>query len=163
MKKMTAMLLTLALVLSMSLVPAAFAEAEPITIQFWHHRGSGTQYECVTHAVEGFNSTVGQELGIVVEESYIGDYVQLFSQIQLAVQSGEAPNVVSAANTYTAYMLEDGMLVDMAPLAEAEDYDITGNLMDWLLEIGGNTDGQIHSLPYCRSTPPVLLQQGGCG
>lgn len=153
MKKMTAMLLTLALVLSMSLVPAAFAEAEPITIQFWHHRGSGTQYECVTHAVEGFNSTVGQELGIVVEESYIGDYVQLFSQIQLAVQSGEAPNVVSAANTYTAYMLEDGMLVDMAPLAEAEDYDITGNLMDWLLEIGGNTDGQIHSLPYCRSTP----------
>ena len=35
MKKMTAMLLTLALVLSMSLVPAAFAEAEPITIQFW--------------------------------------------------------------------------------------------------------------------------------
>ena len=153
MKKMTAMLLTLALVLSMSLVPAAFAEAEPITIQFWHHRGSGTQYECVTHAVEGFNSTVGQELGIVVEESYIGDYVQLFSQIQLAVQSGEAPNVVSAANTYTAYMLEDGMLVDMAPLAEAEGYDITGNLMDWLLEIGGNTDGQIHSLPYCRSTP----------
>ena len=153
MKKMTAMLLTLALVLSMSLVPAAFAEAEPITIQFWHHRGSGTQYECVTHAVEGFNSTVGQELGIVVEESYIGDYVQLFSQIQLAVQSGEAPNVVSAANTYTAYMLDDGMLVDMAPLAEAEDYDITGNLMDWLLEIGGNTDGQIHSLPYCRSTP----------
>lgn len=153
MKKMTAMLLTLALVLSMSLVPAAFAEAEPITIQFWHHRGSGTQYECVTHAVEGFNSTVGQELGIVVEEAYIGDYVQLFSQIQLAVQSGEAPNVVSAANTYTAYMLEDGLLVDMVPLAEEDDYDITGNLMDWLLEIGGNTDGQIHSLPYCRSTP----------
>ncbi len=153
MKKMTAMLLTLALVLSMSLVPAAFAEAEPITIQFWHHRGSGTQYECVTHAVEGFNSTVGQELGIVVEEAYIGDYVQLFSQIQLAVQSGDAPNVVSAANTYTAYMLEDGLLVDMVPLAEEDDYDITGNLMDWLLEIGGNTDGQIHSLPYCRSTP----------
>ncbi len=153
MKKMTAMLLTLALVLSMSLVPAAFAEAEPITIQFWHHRGSGTQYECVTHAVEGFNSTVGQELGIVVEESYIGDYVQLFSQIQLAVQSGDAPNVVSAANTYTAYMLEDGLLVDMVSLAAEDDYDITGNLMDWLLEIGGNTDGQIHSLPYCRSTP----------
>ena len=153
MKKMTAMLLTLALMLTMALVPAALAEEEPITVTFWHHRGSGTQYECVTHAVEGFNSTVGQELGIVVEEAYIGDYVQLFSQIQLAVQSGDAPNVVSAANTYTAYMLEDGLLVDMVPLAEEDDYDITGNLMDWLLEIGGNTDGQIHSLPYCRSTP----------
>ena len=151
MKKLTA--LTLVLLLVLAFVPAAMAEEEPITITFWHHRGSGAQYECVTHAVNGFNETVGAEKGIVVEESYIGDYVTLFSQIQLAVQSGDSPNVVSAANTYTAYMLEDDMIVDMAPLAEAEGYDITGNLMDWLLEIGGNTDGQIHSLPYCRSTP----------
>lgn len=151
MKKLVALVLSLVLVLAFASV--ATAESEPITITFWHHRGSGAQYECVTHAVNGFNETVGKEKGIVVEESYIGDYVALFSQIQLAVQSGEAPNVVSAANTYTAYMLEDDYLVDMAPLAEAEGYDITGNLMDWLLEIGGNTDGQIHSLPYCRSTP----------
>ena len=152
MKKLLTILLALAMVLAC--VPSVLAEEnEPITISFWHHRGSGAQYECVTQAVETFNETIGKEKGIVVEESFIGDYVTLFAQIQLAVQSGEAPNVVSAANTYVAYMLEDDMIVDMAPLAEAEGYDITGNLPEWMLEIGGNTDGEIHSLPYCRSTP----------
>lgn len=158
MKKLVSILLVLVLALACS--ATAFADGDPITLKFWHHRGSGAQYECVTHAVNGFNETVGKEKGIVIEESYIGGYVDLFSQIQLAVQSGEAPNIVSAANTYVAYMLEDDYLVDMAPLAEAEGYDITGNLMDWLLEIGGNTDGQIHSMPYCRSTPLFYYNKG---
>ncbi len=158
MKKLVSILLVLVLALACS--ASAFADGDPITLKFWHHRGSGAQYECVTHAVNGFNETVGKEKGIVIEESYIGGYVDLFSQIQLAVQSGEAPNIVSAANTYVAYMLEDDYLVDMAPLAEAEGYDITGNLMDWLLQIGGNTDGQIHSMPYCRSTPLFYYNKG---
>ena len=158
MKKLVSILLVLVLALACS--ATAFADGDPITLKFWHHRGSGAQYECVTHAVNGFNETVGKEKGIVIEESYIGGYVDLFSQIQLAVQSGEAPNIVSAANTYVAYMLEDDYLVDMAPLAEAEGYDITGNLMDWLLQIGGNTDGQIHSMPYCRSTPLFYYNKG---
>lgn len=158
MKKLVSILLVLVLALACS--ASAFADGDPITLKFWHHRGSGAQYECVTHAVNGFNETVGKEKGIVIEESYIGGYVDLFSQIQLAVQSGEAPNIVSAGNTYVAYMREDDYLVDMAPLAEAEGYDITGNLMDWLLEIGGNTDGQIHSMPYCRSTPLFYYNKG---
>ena len=158
MKKLVSILLVLVLALACS--ATAFADGDPVTIKFWHHRGSGAQYECVTHAVNGFNETVGKEKGIVVEESYIGGYVDLFSQIQLAVQSGDAPNVVSAANTYVAYMLEDDYLVDMAPLAAEEGYDITGNLMDWLLAIGGNTDGEIHSLPYCRSTPLFYYNKG---
>lgn len=150
MKKISALLIALALVLAM--VPA-FASEDVITIQFWHHRGSGAQYECVTQAVTAFNETVGKEKGIVVEESYIGGYVDLFAQLQLSVQAGSAPNVTSAANTYVAYMLEDDMIVDMAPLAEADGIDITANQQDWQLTIGGNTDGEIHSLGYCRSTP----------
>lgn len=150
MKKISALLIALALVLAM--VPA-FASEDVITITFWHHRGSGAQYECVTQAVNAFNETVGKEKGIVVEESYIGGYVDLFAQLQLAVQSNAAPNITSAANTYVAYMLEDDMIVDMAPLAAAEGYDIFSNQMDWQLEIGGNTDGQMHSVGYCRSTP----------
>jgi len=150
MKKLSALLIVLALVLAM--VPA-FASEDVMTIKFWHHRGSGAQYECVQQAVNAFNETVGKEKGIFVEESYIGAYVDLFAQLQLAVQSGEAPNLSSAANTYVAYMLEDEMIVDMAPLAEAEGYDIFSNQQDWQLTIGGNTDGQMHSLGYCRSTP----------
>ena len=111
--------LVLALMMLLSLCSFARAEQEPLHIEFWHTRGSGANYDVLKNSVDTFNATIGKEKGIVVEESYIGDYVTLFSQIQLAVQSGEAPNIVSAANTYVAYMLEDDMLVDLAPYAEA--------------------------------------------
>jgi|GEM_PF-341044 len=151
MKKLLVLLLAVLLVLTM--VPAVAENDDVITIKFWHHRGSGAQLDCVTHAVEGFNATVGKEKGIVVEEEYQGGYVDLFAKIQTAFQAGEAPNVISAANTYVAYMLEDDMIVDMAPLAAAEGYDIKGNVMDWLLNIAGNTGDEMYSMPYCRSTP----------
>lgn len=121
------------------------------TVTFWHHRGSGVQYDCVTHAVETFNSTIGAEKGIVVEEAYIGNYADLYAQTSLAIQSGDAPNIVSCANTYVPYLLEDGALVNMAEFDGADE--IRNNLMDWVLEIGGNTNGDLYSLPYCRSTP----------
>ena len=122
-----------------------------ITVTFWHHRGSGVQYDCVTHAVETFNSTIGAEKGIVVEEAYIGNYDDLYAQTSLAIQSGDTPNIVSCANTYVPYLLEDDALVNMADLDGAAE--VRDNLMDWVLEIGGNTDGNLYSLPYCRSTP----------
>ena len=74
MKKLVSILLVLVLALACS--ASAFADGDPITLKFWHHRGSGAQYECGSHhAVNGFNETVGAEKGIVVEESYIGGYV----------------------------------------------------------------------------------------
>lgn len=150
MKKLSALIIAMALVLAM--VPA-FASEDVLTIKFWHHRGSGAQLDCVLQAVNAFNETVGKEKGIFVEENYIGGYADLFAQTQLAFQANEAPNVTSVSNGNVPFMLEDDMIVDMAPLAEAEGYDIFSNQQDWQLEIGGNTDGQIHSVGYCRSTP----------
>ena len=71
MKKLVSILLVPVLALACS--ASAFADGDPITLKFWHHRGSGAQYECVTHAVNGFNETVGKEKGIVIEESYMDD------------------------------------------------------------------------------------------
>lgn len=61
--------------------------AEPITIQFWHTRGSGANYEVVQHEVEEFNNTIGKEKGITVEETFIGNYNDILAKTQLAVQS----------------------------------------------------------------------------
>ena len=58
---------------------------DPITINFWHTRGSGSNYEVIQHEVETFNETIGKEKGITVEETYIGDYNQMLSQTQLAI------------------------------------------------------------------------------
>lgn len=125
---------------------------EPITIQFWHTRGSGANYEVVQHEVEEFNNTIGKEKGITVEEVFIGNYNEILAKTQLAIQSGESPQVVVSGNTFVNYLLEDGVLADMAPLAEETGWD-RSNLLDPFQEINGNTDGTLYTVPYVRSTP----------
>ncbi len=125
---------------------------DPVTIQFWHTRGSGANYEVVQHEVEEFNNTIGKEKGITVEEVFIGDYNQILAKTQLAIQSGESPQVVVSGNTFVNYLLEDGVLADMAPLAEETGWD-RGNLLEPFQEINGNTDGTLYTVPYIRSTP----------
>ena len=125
---------------------------DPITINFWHTRGSGSNYEVVQHEVETFNETIGKEKGITVQETYIGDYNEMLSKTQLAIQSGESPQVVVSGNTFVNYLLEDGVLADMAPLAEETGWD-RNNLLDPFQDINGNTDGTLYTVPYIRSTP----------
>ena len=54
---------------------------ETMTIQFWHTRGSGPNYEAVQHEVETFNDTIGKEKGIEVQETYIGDYNEILTKL----------------------------------------------------------------------------------
>lgn len=150
MKKLLAVLISLAMLACV--LPAAMADEEPIHIQFWHTRGSGANYEVVQHSVNTFNETIGKEKGIVVEEVYGGSYNDILPKTQLAIQSGESPQVVVSGNTFVNYLLEDGVLADMAPLAASTGWDINNPLQPFQ-EIKGNTDGTLYSLPYVRSTP----------
>ncbi len=56
--------------------------------------------------MEKFNSTVGAEKGIKVEETYIGGYDDLTAKIQLSVQAGEQPQIAITANTWLAGWLK---------------------------------------------------------
>lgn len=125
---------------------------DPITIQFWHTRGSGSNLEVVQHSIEEFNNTIGKEKGITVEEVFIGNYNDIIAKTQLAIQSGESPQVVVSGNTFVNYLLEDGVLADMAPLAEETGWD-RDNLLEPFQTINGNTDGTLYTVPYIRSTP----------
>lgn len=146
------LVLLLAIVLMLGTAAVSIAEGDPITIQFWHTRGSGANYEVVQHSVKTFNETVGKEKGIIVEEVFIGGYNDILPKTQLAIQSGESPQVVVSGNTFVNYLLEDEVLADMAPLAEKTGWD-KSNLLQPFQEIRGNTDGTLYSLPYIRSTP----------
>ena len=152
MKKLVSILLTLTLLFSLSAAAMAEETGDNIVIQFWHTRGSGTSYEGLKESVDNFNATIGKEKGITVQETFIGDYVAIMTKTQLSVQSGEQPQVVVMGNTNVAPLVEDGILADMMPYAEASGFD-TANLIDCFMEVYGNTDGQLHSLPYIRSTP----------
>ena len=73
MKKLVSLLL-IAVLLFTAVSALAYSKDEPITIKFWHTRGSGAQYETLKGQINAFNSTVGAEKGIIVEETYLGGY-----------------------------------------------------------------------------------------
>lgn len=150
MKKTLAILVALAMIACM--LPAAVAEGDPIIVNFWHTRGSGANYEVVQHSVNTFNETIGKEKNIQVVETFIGNYNEILPKTQLAIQSGESPQVVVSGNTFVSYLMEDEVLADMAPLAAATGWD-PSNLLQPFQEINGNTNGTLYSLPYVRSTP----------
>lgn len=155
MKKLVSLLLFL-LLLSAT---AGFAAADdPITVTFWHTRGSGANYDVVAHSVQTFNETIGAEKGIVVEELFIGNYDEILPKTQLAIQAGEGPQIVVMGNTYVGYLYEDGLLADMMPLAEASGFDVE-NILAPFRDTVGNTDGELHSLPYIRSTPMLYYNK----
>ncbi len=157
MKKFLALVLALALVLS--LAPMALATSEPITINFWHTGGSGALQEAVQFAVNKFNTTVGAEKGINVVETYIGNYDDLTAKIQLSIQANEQPQVAILANTMVGWFMEDDVLADMMPYAKKDGFDVS-NLLDPFMLTMGNQDDQLHSVPFFRSTPLLYYNKG---
>ena len=149
MKKFLALLMAMVMILAVASIASA---DEPIVVKYWHNRASGANQDALNAAMERFNSTIGAEKGIVAEATYIGGYPEIYAQVQLATQAGEQPAISVIGNTYVSQMIDDGLLANMAPYAEATGFDVN-NLLDAFREIAGNTDGDLYSLPYIRSTP----------
>ncbi|MEI3428198.1 MAG: hypothetical protein V8Q82_02970 [Christensenellales bacterium] len=83
MKKLVALALSLVMLISAASTALAYSPEDPITIPFWHTRGSGANYEVLKASVDAFNETVGKEKGIIVEEIYQGNYNTNVTKIQL--------------------------------------------------------------------------------
>ena len=150
MKKLVS--LVLCMVLCLTLCTSALAENEPLHITFWHNRGAGAQHEVVKASVDDFNEGIGKEKGIFVDEVFVGGYGDLYTKIGLANQAGDAPTVMVIGCVRVGMLMDDDLIVDMAPYAEATGFD-TSNLADCFMEVFGNTDGHLYSIPYIRSAP----------
>lgn len=158
MKKLISLFLALAMVLSVT----AFAAAEQkdvITVKFWHTRGSGANLDCTVHACDTFNATIGAEKGIFVEQVYIGSYAECLTKAQLASQTDEQPQVVICERASVPVLVDDGLVVDMMPLATRDGMDLD-NFYSVFLKTYGIIDGQLMSLPYVRSTPVFFYNKG---
>ena len=144
--------LVLALMILLSLCSFARAEQEPLHIEFWHTRGSGANYEVLKNSVDTFNATIGKEKGIFVEEIFQGGYADIVPKLEMASQSGGMPAVGVTSGVRASILLDDGLLADMAPYAAKTGFDFSV-FFDSLLDVPGNENGEIRSLPYVRSTP----------
>ena len=158
MKKLVSLLLV-AVLLCFSVSALAYSPEEPITIQFWHTRGSGAQQETMNYQIDAFNETVGKEKGIIVEGTYIGGYADIMAKVQLSVASSEQPVVCITGNTRIAILQEDGILEDMLPYAKASGLDLT-NFYPGMINVPYNDENQLYSLPpFCTTTSPLLTRR----
>ena len=139
MKKLVALALSLVMLISAASTALAYSPEDPITISFWHTRGSGANYEVLKASVDAFNETVGKEKGIIVEEIYQGNYNTNVTKIQLGSQSGDIPAIAVTSSAHTAVLLDDNLTADMAPYMAETGFDLN-NLLDVFLNV-----------PACRS------------
>ena len=159
MKRIGSAVLMAVLLLSLVSFAPAMAQSEPVTVNFWHTGGSGALQEAVQIAVNKFNTTIGAEKGIRVVETYIGGYDDLSAKLQLSIQANEQPQVAILANTMVGWYMDDGVLADMAPYAQKDGLDVSNIMAPFMLTMG-NQNGELHSVPFFRSTPMLYYNKG---
>ena len=152
MKKLVSLLLVALLVLGLCGTALAYSPEDPITIEFWHNRGSGAQQTTVEGQINAFNETIGKEKGIIVEGVYQGGYADVMGKLQLASASGEQPVVTIVGNTRITIYMGDDLLENMLPYAQASGVDID-NFYYGMINVPYNDETQICSFPYIKSTP----------
>ncbi len=159
MKKLVSLLMAVIMLLSVcSFSLAEDASSDKIIVTFWHHASSGALYDVIKDAVDTFNSTIGEEKGIEVQETYVGSYSDILPKIQLAVTSGDQPTVAVSGLFQVAPQVEDGILADLKTFADADGFDMS-NFLDCFQEVYTADDGHVWSFPYTRSTPVLYYNK----
>ena len=137
---------------------AALSPKEPVTITVWTYY-NGDQLETFNKLVADFNSTVGQEKGIIVEGSSQGSVNELETSV-LASAEGEVgapplPNVFSAYAD-TAYAIDQmGLLVDLSGYLSEEER--SAYIESYLEEGDFDGNGSIKIFPTAKSTELFFL------
>lgn len=150
MKKTMSLVLTILLIASMSVLASPPKVTAPITIQVWHTRGSGANGDQIANAVAEFNAT--NPYGITVEEVYQGGYVDTLAKTMQSLAAGTNPEMVLLERAAgVPVMATQGVLLDMAPYAERDNFDLN-NVPPVLLKYSYH-NGELISMPYIRSTP----------
>lgn len=121
----------------------------PITIEFWHVRGSGANGTHMSKMVKRFNET--NEYGITVVETFMGDYAGCLSKSYAAIAAGNNPTVMIAGSGGIEMLAEEGVLADMTPYMERDKFNVD-NIPE-TLQYFMRWDDEILSVPYTASTP----------
>lgn len=139
------------------------AKAEPITITLWHSRGAGAQLEEMQRVVKAFNES--NDKGITVEEEYVGKNTEVYSKLATSIAAGDNCQIALLGFTTVGELAAEGVLADMAPLAERDGFDLD-NLLP-CFNPGLYFNDQLLALPYIRSVSVLyynkdLFKEVGC-
>lgn len=122
---------------------------ENITIEFWHHMGSGALGTYLDDAVARFNET--NEFGITVVATYAGAYADELAKVSTAIASKENPVLMTASCSGMPFLGNEDVLTDLYPYIERDGWDLD-NVVPAFVEGQSTWGDELHGLPFTRST-----------
>ena len=159
MKKFLAMLLAMAMVMTMLVGCGSKKEPAPegpITIEFWHSMGSSTG-ELIQEIVDEFNASQDE---VIVNCIYQGDYNTAGTKLQAAASgsSDNLPHVAQIEITRVGMYASADLLLDLKPYADADKNFNVEDLYDGVMDFSWY-DGKLVSLPNGRSVPVMYYNK----
>ena len=151
MKKILAILLTIALILSAT----SLAFADDIEVIWWHNLDSGNQ-EFVDFLVNTFNES---HPGIKIIPQYAGNWSEINEALVLANASdnGELPGVSMCNTKFIASYGNSGLFEDLTPYAEATGFDAS-DIPQGVYNIG-NVNGRQIAMPFLNNTQVIYYNK----
>lgn len=137
---------------------ATAAQAEPITIEWWHAMGGGTTGAKVKEIAEGFNAAQDT---YEVKPVYKGTYTETMTGAIAAFRAGQQPHIVQVFEVGTATMMAaKGAIYPVHELFA--DAGVAWNPDDYLDAVKSyytTPDGKMLSLPFNSSTPVLFYNK----
>ena len=155
MKKILALVLTLALCLGMAATPACADEVR--TLNFWHSITNTTIYAAFEEVVNEFNSGIGAEKGIKIELTQFGSAAKLNTALTGSLQTAmngsteELPDIIMGNSIYMVdYVLNAEALVDLTPYIQGENgLDMDDFYPCWLTNsMNYDEEHSVYCLPF---------------
>lgn len=160
MKKFLAMLLAMAMVMTMLAGCGGgnedVASDGPVKIVFWHSMGSATG-ELIQEICDEFNASQDE---VEVECIYQGDYNTAGTKLQAAASGNvdSLPHVVQIEITRVGMYAAADMLLDLKPYADADKNFNVNDLYPGVMDFSWY-DGKLVSLPNGRSVPVMYYNK----
>ena len=155
-KKRITMLLAVLLLVGLA---GCAKQEEPVTLTMQHNYG-GEMQATMDLLIDEFNSTVGQEEGIVINVTAISSSAELNKSLAL-IANGD-PGVPDIPDIFTGYpkvavqFQEKGMLSDLDRYFTEEELS---QYMDAFIQEGRLSDGGRYVFPIAKSTEIFYLNQ----
>ena len=158
MKKTLALLLALAMLLSMGTALAAtnpYEVTEPITIEWWH--SNEDQYkDDIIRLCEQFHE---QYPLVTVTPVYIGSGTELANKLIAAVAADSVPAVSQVNVGYLAEYFDSGVCTDLEPYFTAYGIDKDDFVKPYRTTATRVADGHMYSLPFLASTQVIYYNK----
>lgn len=161
MKKLTALILTLILTLSVMLTGCSDGSPldpkNPVELTMWHNYG-GEMQNTMDALVEEFNHTVGKDKGIVINVTNVASSSTLNESLELILEG--SPGAPDMPDIFTGYPEIAVKFQEKDMLANLDGYmteEVLDKYVEAFVEEGRLSDGGLYVFPIAKSTEVLYV------